>query len=282
MEAKMLKQDWSASQYLKFNTERTRPVHDLLSQVLPHMTKKTPRIYDLGCGPGNSTSALLSAFPDALVTGMDASPDMLRKARHAVPEAEFVEGDLATFRPDEDADVIFSNAAFHWLRSPTRIPALVHLLEGMKPGGVLALQVPDNYNEPTHRLMRDTALLPAQPWSEAFAPDATRIGNLDDEARPDLDPIETPAEFYNALLPYAALVSIWRTLYIHPLGGAAAIVEWVKGTGLRPFLDRITDAAAREAYLDAYERGIEGAYEKTGDGKVLLGYPRLFVVAVRK
>ncbi|KAF2681959.1 S-adenosyl-L-methionine-dependent methyltransferase [Lentithecium fluviatile CBS 122367] len=276
------KTDWSATQYLRYSNQRTRPVYDLLSQVTPHISTSSPRIFDLGCGPANSTQALAGAFPGAKITGMDSSPDMLAKARATLPDVEFVQGDVGTFVPEKDADLLFSNAMFHWLRSSARVSTLAKLLEGMKSGGVLAIQVPDNYHVDTHRLMRDVALVPDKAWSESFA--AAKIGHIDIADRPDLDPIEPPSSFYAALSPYAVEVNIWRTEYIHPLGSARDIVEWVKGTGLRPFLDRIVDQNAQGAYLEAYEEAIAEKYPKVGEGegKVLLGYPRLFVVALRK
>jgi trans-aconitate 2-methyltransferase len=276
--------DWSAIQYLLFNTQRTRPVHDLITQIKSHVTSPIPRIYDLGCGPGNSTSALLSAFPDAKITGMDSSSDMLEKARadKTLSSVEFVQGDLESFEVgiDSKPDLLFSNAVFHWLRSPTRIPTLLRLFQTLKPGGVLAIQMPDNYSEPSHAAMRDTAVMSDKPWSKFF--NAKTIGNLSNANRPDLDPIESPHTFYNELIPHAAHVDIWRTTYSHVLAGAPEIVEWVKGTGLQPFLNQIEDAEAKRAFLEEYEKKVREGYEELGDGKVILGYPRLFVVAVRK
>jgi trans-aconitate 2-methyltransferase len=176
--------------------------------------------------------------------------------------------------------LIFSNAVFHWLRSTLRITTLTRLFTSLPSGSVLAIQVPDNYDQPSHALMRATALLPSKPWSPYFSNCA--IGDVADLARPDLDPIESPGEFYNALSPLASDVNIWRTEYQHVLGNAKGIVEWVKGTGLQPYLNRIEDEGARGAFLEEYERRLKGAYKELGDGKVMLGYPRLFVVAVRK
>ncbi|KAE8864793.1 hypothetical protein PTNB73_05681 [Pyrenophora teres f. teres] len=275
------KKDWSATQYLKFNNERTRPVYDLLSQVTPHLSSSpNPRIYDLGCGPGNSTKVILDAFPTARITGMDSSSDMLKKASGSLPSVEFVAGDLATFKVDQKANLLFSNAVFHWLRHSNRIPTLVTLFQGLSTGGVVAIQVPDNYHEPSHALMRVTASLSDKPWTQFFQD--TKIGNLADEKRPDLDPIQPPIEFYNALILHAGSVNVWRTMYHHVLKDAGAIVEWVKGTGLQPYLNRIEDEAAKQAFLEEYERRLEDAYPKLVDGNVLLVYPRLFVVAVRK
>ena len=278
------KSDWSATQYLKFSKQRTRPVHDLIAQLTPHIASPTPRIYDLGCGPGNSTSALLSFFPSATITGIDSSPDMLLKARAAVPSATFTSGDLANFIPEDTSavDLLFSNAAFHWLPSSLRLPVLTKLFTGLKTGGVLALQVPDNYDAPSHALMRSTALLPNQPWSKYFI--AAGVGDLNVPTRPDLDPIEPVATWYDALSPLAqeAGVDIWHTEYVHVLPNPGAIVAWVRSTGLQPFLHLLEgDEGAEEAFLREYERGLGEMYRPLGDGRVALGYRRLFVVAVR-
>lgn len=276
------KKDWSATQYLKFGNERTRAVYDLVAQIAPRISNPTPRIYDLGCGPGNSTQVLLEAFPNAHVTGMDSSPDMLTKASAALPNIEFVQGDLETFAPKEgeEVDLFYSNAVFHWLRSPARMDTLVRLFKLLKPGGVLAIQVPDNYNEPTHANMRETALQQDAPWAPFYKD--TQIGNFEDKSRPDLDPMESVEELYNALAPHAELVDAWTTKYAHPLKDAAAIVEWVKGTGLQPYMQRLGDEEARKSFLEAYEGRLKEAYPELVDGKVLLRYPRLFVLAVRK
>lgn len=274
------KNDWSAQQYLKFGNERTRPVYDLISQVVPLVASPKPRIYDLGCGPGNSTKVLQDAFPSAEITGMDSSPDMLRKAKATLPSVEFVEGDLATYKPDAGADLLFSNAVFHWLRHGQRIATVVRLFESLNPGAVVAFQVPDNYYERSHALMRETATTPDAPWSQYFA-DA-HVGSLTNTTRPDLDPIEPPNEFYNALQPLSSSVNIWRTTYQHVLKDANAIVEWVRGTGLQPYLHRIESDDAKSAFTKEYEKRLSETYPELIDGKVLLGYPRLFVVAVRK
>jgi trans-aconitate 2-methyltransferase len=278
--------DWSATQYLKFSNERTRPVHDLIAQVAPYLSSKpNPRIYDLGCGPGNSTSALLSAFPGARITGVDASADMLAKARATLPEVPFIQADLSTFSPgeaegegEERIDLLFSNAVFHWLRTPSRLQTLTTLFSRLPPGGILAFQMPDNYTQPSHAQMRRVAAQPSQPWSPFFS--STAIGELADKERPDLDPIEPLADYYNALSPLGN-VDMWHTTYAHVVSDAAAVVEWVKGSGLQPFLQRIGEEGARGAFLREYEGSLKEGYPVMRDEKVILKYPRLFVVAVR-
>ncbi|KUI73306.1 Trans-aconitate 2-methyltransferase [Cytospora mali] len=263
--------DWSATQYLKFGNERTRAVQDLVFR-LPLSSPK--RIIDLGCGPGNSTAVLAARFRDAKISGMDSSPDMVAKARQAMPDVEFILGDLKTFEPEPGVDILFSNAVFQWLRTEDRIPCILRLLRTQNPGGVFAFQVPDNYEEPSHRAMRETALLDG-PWREYFQA-------LPAERRPDLDPIETPNDFYDALVPYCEKVDIWHVFYQHVMESPHSIVEWVKGTGLMPFLNALPNQEVRDEYLKAYEQRLSELYPRLADGKVMLRYPRLFVVATRK
>lgn len=263
--------DWSANQYLKFGNERTRAVRDLVSNI---PLKAPKRIIDLGCGPGNSTAVLASRWPDAQVSGMDSSPDMLSKARASMPDVNFVQGDLHTYQPEPDTDLLFSNAVFHWLRSEQRIPTILRLLKSQKAGGVLAFQVPDNYQEPSHKAMREVALLDG-PWREHFQA-------LPADKRPDLDPIETPADWYNALIPLCEKVDVSHVLYQHVMEAPSSIVEWVKGSGLMPFLNPLPTQQVKDAYLKAYEQRLSEVYPRLADGKVMLRYPRLFVVATRK
>lgn len=220
---------------------------------------------------------------------MDSSPEMLQKATETVKGegVQFVEADLNGWEmPGEQVDLIFSNATFHWLRQGKRIGLIARLMKGLRKGGILAFQVPDNYHAPSHTLMRSVACTPNALWTPYFA--HTRIGDLTDPTRPDLDPIETPNELWEVLMGAGAeRVDVWRTEYFHVLeGGARAIVEWVKGTGLMPYLERIKGdegaEEAKEAFLAEFERRIGEVEEyKLPDGKVLLGYPRLFVVGVK-
>lgn len=254
--------DWSAQQYLKFEDERTRPARDLLAQVV----QPSPRIVvDLGCGPGNSTELLARRWPDARVGGVDTSDDMLRQARERLPGLAFEKADIASWTPPPATDVIFANAVFQWV--PNHVSQLQRLVSVLEKGGVLAVQMPDNLDEPSHRLMREVAA--DGPWTEQLR-----------EAAAARDPLPKPERYYDAIKPYCARLDIWHTIYNHPLDGPAAIVEWLKGTGLRPFIDPL-DAEHRRAFLAAYQARIAEAYPPRYDGKSLLRFPRLFVVATR-
>ena len=254
--------DWSAEQYLKFEDERTRPARDLLAQV-PLENPRT--VVDIGCGPGNSTELLMKRWPQAAVTGIDTSADMLRQARERLPAQTFIEANVAHWVPPAGADVLFANAVFQWV--PDHLKQFGRLLGALPPGGVLAVQMPDNLDEPSHILMRDVAL--EEPFREPLA-NAARMRDL----------LPRPRDYYDALKPLCSRLDIWHTIYNHVLDDANAIVEWVKGTGLRPFLDPLP-FPERKLFLAEYTARIAGAYLPQSDGKVLLRFPRLFIIAVR-
>ncbi len=254
--------DWSASQYLKFEDERTRPARELLAQV-PLMQAR--KVVDIGCGPGNSTELLVARWPDAAVIGVDTSADMLRQARERLPAQKFVEANVAHWAAPAATDVIFANAVFQWV--PDHVKHLKRLLGGLSEGGALAVQMPDNLDQPSHIMMREVAF--QEPWRRQLAKAA--------ELR---DALPKPGVYYDALRPLCSRLEIWHTVYNHALDDAAAIVEWVKGTGLRPFVDPL-EPAERKAYLAEYTARIAASYLPQADGKVLLRFPRLFIVAIK-
>jgi trans-aconitate 2-methyltransferase len=253
---------WSAAQYMKFEDERTRPVADLLARV---PLAAPQRVVDLGCGPGNSTAELVARFPGAEVIGLDSSPDMLAAARRRLPHIAFVEADIVSWQPSRPVSLLFANAVFQWV--PDHITVLCRLMAGLAPGGALAVQMPDNLAEPSHLAMAETAA--DGPWAAKIA--AAGIGR---------EPLPPAEAYYDALAPLAVAVDVWRTTYHHPLADAAAIVEWVKGTGLHPYLAPL-DADERAGFLAAYAGRLAEAYPARSDGRALLRYPRLFIVAVR-
>lgn len=252
---------WSPSHYLRFEDERTRPPRDLLAQV-PLADAK--RIVDIGCGPGNSTELLAERFPDAEIVGLDSSAEMLVSARQRLPDATFVEADIARWSPQEPVDLLFANAVFQWV--PDHLSVLARLLECLRPGAVLAIQVPDNANEPSHRLMSD--VVRAGPWRDRL--ESARLR----------DAIPEPTAYYDRLKPMSAGFDMWHTLYNHPLDGPDAIADMFASTGLRPYL-ALLSAGERAAFLDDYRQRIAKAYPPLVDGRVLLRFPRLFIVAVR-
>ena len=255
--------NWSAKQYAAFEDERTRPVRDLLG-ALPVIHARS--VIDLGCGPGTSTEVLATRYPQAQIAGIDSSPDMIAAARERLPHIRFRVEDVQTWRDPGSFDVILANAVLHWLHDhESLMPRLVECLE---PGGALAVQMPDNLDEPAHRLMRQIAQ--DGPWAAKLA-GASAVRT----------PLASAEWYYELLKPHCARVDIWRATYYHALpGGAAAIAEWFKGSGLRPFLDPLSDDE-RTAYLLDFKHGMEKTYPSRADGSVLLPFPRLFMVAIR-
>ncbi|MFB9951435.1 trans-aconitate 2-methyltransferase [Rhizobium puerariae] len=253
---------WSAEQYVKFEDERTRPARDLAAQV---PLAAATRAYDLGCGPGNSTELLAERFGASNVVGLDSDDDMLAAARKRLPGTMFLKADLNDWAPAAPADLLYANAVFQWV--PNHLAALARLMDHLRPGGVLAVQMPDNLSEPSHTLMEETGA--AGPWAGAFAGGRIR--------RPPLPP---PAAYFDALMGKSVRVDVWHTIYYHPLASAPAIVEWVKATGLRPYLEAAGPAHA-EAFTADYTARIAKAYPPMTDGRVLLRFPRLFLIAVK-
>jgi trans-aconitate 2-methyltransferase len=254
---------WSAKQYVAFEDERTRPIRDLLAAVPQGYGS---RAIDLGCGPGNSTEVLSATLPAARVSGIDSSPDMIEAARKRLPQVDFSVADISAWRDPGPFDVILANASLHWLPDhETLFPALAVRLA---QGGALAVQMPDNLAEPTHRLMRETAT--QGPWAAKLADAAANRTTLNDAAW-----------YFDLLRPHATRVDVWRTTYHHPLaGGVGAVADWFKGSGLRPFLEPLS-VTERTEYIERYTVAIAPFFPARSDGSVLLPLPRLFMVAIR-
>ena len=254
---------WSAKQYVAFEDERTRPARDLLAAIPPVDARSA---IDIGCGPGNSTELLVERFTSATVRGVDSSTDMIEAARKRLPQVQFDTVDSGTWNESGPFDGSFANAVLQWL--PDHATLLPSLAARQTPGGSLAIQMPDNLNEPSHRLMRDVAA--NGPWASKLA-----------DAAGQRTEMASASDYYSMLRPHCARVDVWRTTYHHPLaGGASGVVEWFKGSGLRPFLEPLDDAE-KAHYLKQYHAAIGQAYPTLSDGSVLLPFPRLFIVATR-
>lgn len=254
---------WSPEQYVKFERQRTRPARDLLAQVSQAVNGP---VWDLGCGPGNSTELLAERFGTACVSGLDSDEAMLAAARERLPGVRFDQADLAQWVPPAPAALLYANAVFQWL--PDHLGLLDRLLDHLRPGGVLAVQMPDNLMEPTHLLMEESAT--AGPWRQAF-----------EGYRARRDPLPPPVTYFDRLGPKCADLDVWHIDYNHPMADAGAIVEWVRGTGLRRYLDRV-DPQWHAGFIADYTERIEKAYPPMADGRPLLRFPRLFLIATRQ
>lgn len=250
---------WDAGQYLRFAGERTRPAIDLLDRVDLAAPR---RVIDLGCGPGNSTALLRQRWPEAAVTGLDTSEDMLAAGRRDHPGIDFVAGNIATWRPDEPYDLVFANASLQWVGDHEHL--LPRLLGAVAGGGRLAVQMPRNHDFATHALMRRVAA--EGEWRDRLA-----------GAR-DPSPVKPPEYYYDLLAPRCSRFMLWETNYIQVMDDIDAIISWLRGTGLGPFLARLS-AAEQPVFLDRYKALLAEAFPRRTDGRVLLPYPRLFFVA---
>jgi trans-aconitate 2-methyltransferase len=256
---------WDADIYLRFAEERTRPCRDLAARVAIDAPR---RVVDLGCGPGNSTQVVAERWPDAQVVGLDSSREMIVAAAKAYPGWQFELADIAAWSADSDErpDVVFSNAALQWV--PDHAALFPRLLEQVAPGGALAVQVPANLHAPAHRLMRELAA--SANWRDRLPAAGVREWN-----------VHEPPYYFDALAPRAARVDLWTTEYIQVMPSAEAIVDWYRGTGLRPFLDALSTDAEREQFSAEYLAAIGTAYPPQANGQVLFPFRRLFVIAYR-
>lgn len=250
---------WDVDLFLRFEAERSRPARDLLARI----ESEPQRAFDLGCGPGTSTRLLVERFPDAEVVALDSSEAMIEEARRRVPGVEFRRMDMSDWSPQKRVDLIFADNTLQWVADHLRL--FPRLMGFLSPGGTLAVEMPDNHQEPSHVLMRLTAA--DGPWADRLVPVA--------KSRPV---ISAHYEYYDWLRPLACDVEMWRTTYIHPLAGVDALIDWFRGSVLLPYLAPLTPDES-EAFLARYRSGLEEAYPAQPDGRVLFLIPRLFIVA---
>lgn len=250
---------WNPQQYLTFEDHRLRPALDLLGGI-PLEVPKT--VVDLGCGTGNVTRIIQERWPSAKVVGLDSSTEMLGKAREADSKIQWQQKAIDDWQPKQKLDVIYSNASLHWLGGhETLFPRLMSYL---RLGGYLAVQMPGNFSAPTHTLVYETAR--SGPWKERLEP----------LIKPP--PVMDPTDYYRILVPYSEQLDIWETTYIQALEGENPVAEWTKGTWLKPFLDALEEP--EKAQFEAqYRRRILQAYPPGLNGKTLLPFRRIFVVA---
>jgi trans-aconitate 2-methyltransferase len=254
--------DWNPALYIKFEDERTRAARDLLAQI---PLSSANIVYDLGCGPGNSAELLLRRYPRGKILGIDVSDAMLAYARSRTPLATFVKQDIAQWEPAEAPDLIFANAALHFL--PDHDKLFPRLASYLGVGGCLAVQMPNNVREASHAALRMVAA--EGPWADRLVPIA--------KTRPVIASFE---EYYEWLHPFGKRLDIWMTTYVHAIDGPQGVVDWFAGSALRPFLDPLHDEE-RGRFLARYRAELVDAYPTRSDGKTLLAYPRLFVVLTR-
>jgi trans-aconitate 2-methyltransferase len=249
---------WNPDAYLAFADHRGRPFFDLMSRV---GAEKPRRVVDLGCGPGNLTATLAQRWPDAVVEAWDSSPEMVDAARERGVDAHV--GDVQTWVPQPDTDVVVSNATLHWV--PEHAELLVRWASQMESGSWIAMQVPGNFDAPSHQAVRELARRGT--WSEPLQDCAFREGQVDD-----------PSRYAELLSDAGCTVDAWETTYIHDLSGEHPVLEWITGTTLRPVKRRLTDEQWGQFRQELIPM-LDAAYPIRSDGKTFFPFRRIFVVA---
>lgn len=255
---------WDPRQYSRFEAERDRAALDLLLRLPGDLEPR--EIWDLGCGAGQHAALLKRRHPGAVVHGLDSSAAMLEAARALGAEVDWRQGDIAGWSPAAPADLILANASLHWL--PDHAALLRRLTAALAPGGVLAIQMPMAHETVHHGLMREVGA--SGPWAAALSGVAT------------IAPLLSAEAYYDGLAGDCEGIDIWSTTYLHALNGPDAVLEWMKGTALRPYLAALDDPAMRAAYLSALGARLSEAFPPRPDGVTLLPFPRLFLTARRR
>lgn len=254
---------WDAALYLRFADERTRPAADLIARI---PLENPQHVVDLGCGPGNSTELLRRRWPRAAVIGIDSSREMLEAARASFPAGPWVRADAAHWSADPPVDLVFANASLQWIRDHARL--LPRLLAQTAPGGVLAVQIPSNRESPLWQQVKRIADAPE--WRKALAPAAHAVT------------VEHVSFYYDTLRPHCQHLDLWETEYVHVLSNAEAIIDWIRATGLRPYLEALESDEDRRRFEERLLQGVRAGYPPRIDGRVLFPFRRLFIVARRE
>ncbi|CAM4372885.1 Trans-aconitate 2-methyltransferase [Mycobacterium basiliense] len=250
---------WDPDVYLAFADDRSRPFYDLMSRV---GADRPRRVVDLGCGPGNLTRHLSRRWPSATIEAWDSSPQMVAAARERGIDA--TTGDLRNWTPQPDTDVVISNAALHWV--PEHSDLLVRWVDELPAGSWLAIQVPGNFETPSHAVVR--ALARREPYAKLMRDIPFRVGAV----------VHSPAHYANLLMDAGCKVDAWETTYLHQLSGEHPVLEWITGTALVPVRERLDDE-----HWDRFRQELipllEDAYPPRSDGTTVFPFRRLFVVA---
>jgi len=251
---------WNPDLYLKYKDERTQPSYDLVSRInLPNPEK----IVDIGCGPGNSTRVLRERWPRAQVAGLDSSAEMIQTAREAYPQETWIMSDAAQWETDEKFDIVFSSAALQWI--PDHTVLIPKLFDRVKPGGVLAVQVPSNHRSPLHQAVLKVSK--KKEWSQLMAGCETRLN------------YHEPGFYYELLAAISRQFTLWQTTYYHVLDNHQGLVDWYSSTGMRPYLERLATDSQKNAFREQVLEACRPFYPAQSNGKILFPFNRLFFLA---
>ncbi|MDX1691926.1 MAG: methyltransferase domain-containing protein [Acidimicrobiia bacterium] len=251
---------WDPDQYLRFADHRLRPAADLVARI---PLSGPELIWDLGCGTGGPTLLLRRRWPEATINALDSSAEMLEQAP-PTEGIDWIRGDIAEWSPAEPPSLVFSNAALHWVDD--HVALFPRLVGTLRPGGVLAVQMPRNHEEPSHVRLRETAR--SDRWRD-------RVAHLVREA-----PVLAPQRYHGILREHSASIDLWETVYLQALIGRNAVAEWARGSVLRPFLDVLGNEG--DAFFADYASRLADDHPAEPDGTTLFPFRRLFIVATRE
>jgi trans-aconitate 2-methyltransferase len=256
-------EQWNPELYLKYADERTQPSYDLVSRI---KLANPARIIDVGCGPGNSTQALRERWPNADISGLDNSPEMIEKARSAYPQGQWILADAANWRPDARYDIVFSNAVLQWL--PHHESLIEKLYACVHSQGALAVQIPANYNSPLYRAILRVAARPE--WKDTLE---------GCEARLTYHPV---GFYYDLLSTLSSRFYVWHTIYYHVMASHQGLIDWYASTGMRPYLERLANQEQRRAFQAQILEACRPDYPAQADGRILFPFQRLFFIAYQE
>ncbi|MFP6581498.1 MAG: methyltransferase domain-containing protein [Candidatus Hydrogenedentota bacterium] len=251
---------WDANLYLQFGTQRTQAAIDLTARI---SIGSPARVIDLGCGPGNSTEILRQRWPEADITGLDTSADMIAQASERDLDVTWVTGDIATWSPEDAFDIVFTNAALQWL--PNHEKLLAQLMNHVVTGGVLAVQLPYHHASPLQQVVLKASRDPQ--WNDAM-----------DSARNALT-YATTGFYYDTLQPLCNKLDLWETEYIHIMDDPVDIVDFIRGSGLRPFTQALNSEEEVQRFEKIVLQGYTNAYPPQADGRILFPFRRQFIIA---
>jgi trans-aconitate 2-methyltransferase len=250
---------WDPDVYLAFADQRARPFYDLLSWVGAEQPR---RVVDLGCGAGNLTAQLARRWPDAVIEALDSSPEMVAAARERGVDATV--GDLRTWTPHPDTDVVLSNAAAQWV--PGHAELMVRWAGELAAGSWIAVQMPGNFESPSHAAVR--AVARREPYAKLLRDVPFRVGTV----------VDTPANYARRLIDAGCTVDAWETTYLHQLTGEHPVLEWISGTALRPVSERLNEQEYQRFRQELIPL-LADAYPARPDGTTFFPFRRVFVVA---
>ena len=262
MEKRESRSDWNPGLYLKFGDERTQPSVDLVSRI----KAINPRnIIDVGCGPGNSTMVLANRWPEAEIYGLDSSRAMIEKARLDYPEKIWLQGDILDFVPEQKYGIVFSNAVLQWI--PDHEKLVSGLFDMVDAGGALAVQISLFSSMTMGKIIEDVSS--SGVWQKLM------------EGCSGLFTYNSSSFYYNLLAEKAGTIEMWETSYIHVMDSHQALLDWIRSTGLKPYLDRLPADEMKRKFEQEILEDIKKRYRAEANGKVLFPFLRLFFIAYK-